>query len=130
MVGEKDFIKWNNKKIETETISEIPFFHKREIWWIRMGENIGFEQNGKGSNFLRPVLIFRKFNQRVFWGIPLSKTKKSGIFYFAFENKKSTAILSQLRLFDAKRLQDKLDFMGKKDFGNLEKAIQKLLNDF
>ena len=126
------FESWNLKKIETDEIIKTPFFHKREIWWMRIGKNIGFEQDGKGKNFLRPVVVFRKFNSRVFWGIPLSKTKNSGCFYFkfSFKNTESTAILSQLRLFDAKRLHDRYGVMSKNNFENLEKAVQTILNDF
>jgi hypothetical protein len=28
-----------------------------------MGQNIGYETQGKGEEFLRPVLIFRKFSK-------------------------------------------------------------------
>ena len=81
---------------------------------------------------MRPVVVFKKFSAQVFWGIPLTTKNKKGNFYFEFEflEKKQNAILSQLRLFDAKRLEEKLGVISKKDFFNLEKAIQKLLDDF
>lgn len=49
-----------------------------------MGQNIGFEQNGKGDNFVRPVIILKKFNKNMFFGIPLSTQIKDGKFYYYF----------------------------------------------
>ena len=43
---------------------------------MKEGKNIGFEQNGKGSNFVRPILVLRKFNSSIFWGLPLTTIKK------------------------------------------------------
>ena len=37
-------------------------------------ENIGFEQSGKGDEFLRPVLILKRLTKEMFFGIPLSTT--------------------------------------------------------
>ena len=38
--------------------------------------NIGYEQDGSGNDFIRPVVIIRKFNNEIFWGVPLTKTRK------------------------------------------------------
>jgi len=129
----KKFIEWCTKKIETERKKIPVHFKKRDIWWGRICENIGFEQSGKGRDFLRPILVFRKFNNRVFWGIPLTKTQKKGKFYFEFKfckSFKSVAILSQLRLFDAKRLEEKMGVMPLESFKDLEKAVQEIMDDF
>jgi hypothetical protein len=37
-----------------------PFYHKREIWWCSLGVNVGFEQDGTGTNYDRPVLVICK----------------------------------------------------------------------
>ncbi len=129
----KNFKNWFHKKRQTENKKISVQYKKREIFWTRIGENIGFEQDGKGNDFLRPVLIFRKFNSHVFWGIPLTTSiQKNGKFYFKFNacGKKQNAILSQIRLFDAKRLEEKIGMIAIDDFKSLEKAIQKLLDDF
>jgi hypothetical protein len=34
------------------------------------GKNIGYEQNGSGANFSRPILIIRKFNNHMYWVVP------------------------------------------------------------
>ena len=69
----KDFQKWHTKKTEIERSNDIRiFFHEREVWWCTIGSNVGFEQDGKGEKFARPVLIFKKFNKEIFWALPLS----------------------------------------------------------
>ena len=99
---------WNALKKETGKRDVLLGFKVREIWFIRMGKNIGFEQDGNGEEFLRPVLIFKKFNKQLFWGIPLTKKEKEGAYYYTLPEMRgmnNTLILSQLRLFDAKRLR-------------------------
>ncbi len=68
----KDFTQWHSEKTKVHQSESCVFFHEREIWWCRIGLNIGYEQDGKGDNFARPVIIFKKFNNEVCWIIPLS----------------------------------------------------------
>ncbi len=62
---QKDFDKWNEKKkkLDVRVIEETLFFKEAEVWWIHIGLNIGFETNGKGEEFTRPVLILKKYNK-------------------------------------------------------------------
>lgn len=126
MEKKKDFDAWNDKKKIVDSSANKHTFHEREVWFIFIGENIGFEQNGKGIEFLRPVIIYKKFSRAVFLGIPLTKTKKEGKFYadFEFQGKMSNAILSQIRLFDSKRLRYKI---GKMSVGDYLKTKEKLI---
>lgn len=125
-VIQKDFDKWNIQKKIADGMDNKKTFHEREVWFIKIGENIGFEQNGKGGEFLRPVIVYKKFSKNVFLGIPLTKTIKEGKFYssFEFQGRKSNAILSQIRLFDSKRLKYKV---GKMSVGDFRKTKQKLI---
>lgn len=134
----KDFKKWHNQKARIHESEKRPGFHEREIWWCALGVNVGFEQDGGGRDFLRPVIVFKKFNKEVFWGIPLTTTKKDTEFYFQFaisqfedgqEVKRiaSTAILSQIRLIDASRLSHKLGDVVGVDFEALTKKFKALL---
>lgn len=125
----KDFWKWHGKKEVIDEKQGRVFFHEREIWFARLGANVGFEQDGKGENFGRPVLIFRKFNNDVFWGVPLTTREKGGKFYLPIElddGLPRKAILSQLRLFDAKRLYQKLVTVDSETHKRLEAAIIRL----
>jgi len=53
----KDYIKWHKVKTNINDLEKRAFFHEREIWFCYLGANIGFEQNGTGGDYLRPVLI-------------------------------------------------------------------------
>src|SRR3990167_8549365 len=103
----KNFKNWHKIKHYLHNKKERPFFHEGEVWFCSLGENIGFEQDGRGKEFMRPVIILKKFNNEVLWGVPLTKNTKAGKYYFTFtlKNMASTAILSQIRLIDAKRLK-------------------------
>ncbi len=83
MVMQKDFNTWNKKKkvLDDNKIKYSFFYHEREIWWTSIGLNIGVETDGKNDSFERPVLIIKKFNKDMFWGIPLTSHKKEGIFF-------------------------------------------------
>lgn len=126
---EKNFDKWNMKKKQVDGSTSVRSFHEREIWFIKIGENVGFEQCGKGDEFLRPVIVYKKFSGNLFLGIPLTRTKRSGRFYatFDFKGKESTAIVSQIRLFDAKRLTYKTGKMSMGDYTLIQKKLIALL---
>lgn len=128
----KEFQKWHNKKSVIDQIERRPFFHEGEIWWCTLGVNVGFEQDGGGEDYLRPVIIYKKFNNEVFWAIPLTHTDKKTKYYFQLtkegDSPTSTAILSQIRLVDARRLSHKLELnVSKDDFIALTKKFKALL---
>jgi len=108
---DEDFDKWNVKKKALSKRDRV-YFQKGEIWITSIGKNVGDEEDGKHSDYERPVLIVRKFNNNIFFGVPLTTNKnKEGKYYhklISFSG--SVLILSQTRLFDAKRL---LRFIGK-----------------
>ncbi|MEK7107394.1 MAG: type II toxin-antitoxin system PemK/MazF family toxin [Patescibacteria group bacterium] len=127
---EKDFWIWHSKKDTVEKKKTRVFFHEREVWFCHLGTNIGFEQDGKGENFGRPVVIFRKFNNEVFWGVPLTTRTKGGKFYLPVatgDNEPRKAILSQLRLLDAKRLYQKMGTISLETHKHLEDALTGLI---
>ena len=107
------------------------FFSEAEVWFCHLGENVGVEQDGKGNEFLRPVIILKKFNEQMFWAVPLTSLQKpKSKYYFSFsfqENKKNTALLSQMRILDVKRLKEKMGIMNERDFFLVKKKIKQLL---
>lgn len=84
-----EYNKWNEIKKNLECKKKIQSFKNRDIFWLHIGKNIGFETFGKGEEFLRPVLIFKKFSQYTFLGIPLTTTTKNDIFHYKFTVKKN-----------------------------------------
>lgn len=126
----KDFQKWHDRKANIDELGHRPYFHEREIWWCAIGVNIGFEQDGAGEDYLRPVIIFKKFNNDIFWAMPLTHAEKQTRFYFrltSLDDTISTVILSQIRLIDGKRLSHKLGNMNKNDFTAMTKKFKALL---
>lgn len=126
----KDFQTWHTRKTDLQENKIRLHFHERDVWFTSVGLNIGFEQDGKGEEFLRPVVVLRKFNNETLWGVFLTKKQKTGKYYFEFESKEntlSTANLSQLRLIDSKRLQYKIGSISERDFMELKKRITHLI---
>jgi len=128
----KDFHEWHIKKTMIEHTDYVRvFFHEREVWWCSLGYNVGFEQDGKGRMFARPVLVFKKFNKEVFWALPLSTKLKKGKLYEPiklYDNIARVAIISQLRLIDGKRLIDKIGSISEMNYRNIQKAVINLCN--
>ncbi len=135
MHTDKDFDQWNEKKKILHSDAERLFFHEREIWYCHLGYNVGFEKGGRGDLFLRPVVIIRKFNNEIFWGVPLTRTLKDLSFYFSFvistetgkHETQSAAVVSQIRLIDSKRLRRMIGYISKEDFAVLKKKLKALL---
>ena len=125
----KDFINWHKTKKDIEEKENRINFQIRDVLFCSIGENIGFEQDGRGEEFLRPIVVIRKFNKQIFWGVPLTHTEKKGKYYFSFNlnNEVSVAILSQIRLFDTKRIKYKIGMISEKDFNLLKEKIRQLL---
>jgi mRNA interferase MazF len=128
----KDFDSWNElkKKIEDEKDTPDRFPKEGEIWMSSLGKNIGYEQNGSGDNFSRPILIVKKFNNHMFWVIPLSTKQKSFDFYFNYtdpNDQKVSAILAQMKLLSVKRLKRKLYDIPNKLFDEMKQKIKSFL---
>jgi len=128
----KDFDSWNElkKKIETEKTGPEKFPKEGEIWMCNLGRNIGFEQNGSGDSFSRPVLIIKKFNNQMFWAISLSTKQKDYNFYFNYtdpNNQKVSAILAQMKLVSVKRLKRKLYDIPSELFNEIKQILKSFL---
>lgn len=126
------FVNWTKKKIRLHTAEPEVFCHEREIWWCSLGANIGFEQDGKGDEYRRPILVIRRFNKSIFWGVPLTTKTKEGKYYYAIDlgdGLHRMVILSQLRLLDSKRLADKIGMLPKEQFVVVKEKLTEILNE-
>ena len=125
----QEFDEWNKVKQQVSTVKKVRLFKERDIFYINMGKNIGHEQNGKGHNFVRPVVIVKKISNDMLLAIPLSTQVKEGSWFFRFSfTKKDTiseniAILPQVRMYSVKRLLNKIGVMQKDDFVKLKKEL-------
>jgi mRNA interferase MazF len=126
---ERDFDKWNEQKKEINERSA-PFYHEREVWWCALGVNVGFEQDGSGRQHDRPVLVLKGLSAHTFIAIPLTTSTHEhplrpsiGI----VEGKEARALLSQMRVVDAKRLIRKIEYLEKGRFEDIRKAVRDML---
>lgn len=130
------FDKWNKEKQQINTKTKIKLFiNPREIWFTKMGQNIGFEENGK-KNFKRPVLVLKKVGNLFFTVALTTKGKLNNNFYHKFINIQfpknpniytSFAILSQVRVMDKKRFEVKIGNLDKDEFNIIKQKLITLL---
>ena len=125
---DNEFDQWNiEKKHLNENICKINFKEK-DIFFIKMWKNIRYEQNWKWPNFLRPVLVIKKFNKDIFWWLALTSKQKDWLYYYSFfvDNKPQCAILSQIRLYDKNRLYTKIWMISENDFVKIKEKIKSI----
>ncbi len=108
---------------------DVPTFKERDIWWCSIGVNVGSESDGKNKDCNRPVLVVRKFNRNMFWGVPLTTRVKDNPYYYKirFHDKDQCAMISQLRLWDAKRMTHKMGRLPDTPFHGVRQALKGLL---
>lgn len=128
---QRDFERWHKLKTEIDQQDRSLLFRPQEIWWCSLGANVGVETDGKNDLFQRPVLVWRKFNRDMFWGLPVtSQAKDRKPFYFQITIHKQTytIVLSQLRVLSTKRLIRRLGKLSDAQFTLLDKAMIEFLH--
>jgi|ERR1035437_2222152 mRNA interferase MazF len=128
----KDFNRWNELKKKIDSNDDIldNFPKEGEVWMSSVGINIGYEQNGSEDNFSRPVLIVKKFNNHMFWAVPLSTKQKDFDFYFNYtdtNNQKVSVILAQMKLVSVKRLKRDIYIMPTELFDQIKQKLRLFL---
>jgi len=127
----KDFNTWHTQKKKINAQSAyLPFYHERQIRWCRLGVNIGYEQDGTGRKFSRPVLVLKGFSRHVCVIIPLTTANKQTKYYVLVgrvDGRSASAIISQVRLIDTKRLDQHIATLDKQTFADVKKAVKDAL---
>jgi mRNA-degrading endonuclease toxin of MazEF toxin-antitoxin module len=125
---QKDFDSWNEVKKKTDTeVSRL--YTVREMWWCRLGINVGTEQDGSPDNFVRPVLIIRGLGPNACLVVPLTTSKREHSLRVPIglvENREARANISQLRVIDTRRLGEKIGFLDKEHFAYIRKTARTL----
>ncbi len=134
MTEEQEFDKWNKQKKSLHLKPDLVKFypHKRQVWMAVYGKNIGYEQNGAGDNFFRPILVIKKFNNKMFWIVPLSSKQKQIDFYYNFldlNDIPAAIILAQLKLVSIKRFYRLMYTLDKQKFEKIIDRLTILLNE-
>jgi mRNA interferase MazF len=123
----KDYKDWMPVKADIHNKANRPKVYKKgEIWLCNIGENIGYENDGKGQRFVRPVLIAKKYSDFTCHIVPLSTTQRRGRFYYPFDGhtgKVSVALLTQSRTIDSSRLHRKI---GAADIADYDSIIARM----
>jgi mRNA-degrading endonuclease toxin of MazEF toxin-antitoxin module len=127
---QKDFDRWNEFKKHINNRSNVPFCHDRELWWCAVGLNVGFEQDGSGKEYARPVLILKSLSRETFIAVPLTTSPKRHPLRPSIgkvEKKEARALLSQVRVIDTRRLIRKIGHLDKMIFASLRKTARDML---
>ena len=122
----KDFDQWNKEKKQAH--AEQPrLYTVREVWWCRRGVNIGSEQDGSGTSFLRPVVIIHGFGSDACLVVPLTTSAREHplrISVGVVGGREARANISQIRVVDTRRLVEKVGFLDKEVFARLRKTAR------
>lgn len=126
----KDFDLWNLQKKEIHKSGKSKLYHSRDIWWCSLGINIGFEQDGTREEKSRPVLILKGLSKNTCLVVPLTTSIKQHFMRVSLgeiDGKNSTAIISQIRVIDTKRLFRKIKELDKEKFEEIRKTVKNLI---
>jgi len=127
----KDFDAWNDKKKSVHIKNTKPIFKERDIWWCFLGCNVGSEEDGKGENFTRPVIVFQIFTDETAWVIPLTTKKwpRDSRIHYTFTCNEITRVakVHQMRSVSIKRLERYIDTMSFEDFQILRRYARDLV---
>ena len=132
----KQFDKWNEVKKRTDEIERRLKISPRDIYWLKIGQNIGHEEFGKGKEFLRPVIVIRQLTSDLFVGVPTTTSKKDSNDYFHninyLNHKKdevhSVAMLLQFRTYSKKRLLSKMGTVNKNEFDVIVEKLKGIVD--
>lgn len=132
----EQFDKWNEVKKRTDKIQMHFRVKPREIFWLKIGKNIGHEEYGKGKEFVRPVIVIRQLTNDLFVGVPTTTSKKEDNDYFHninyLNHKKdkihSVAMLLQFKTYSKKRLLSKMGTVDKNEFDVIVEKLKGIID--
>ena len=121
--------KWLKQNIRIEKFKQTVFCKVGDVWWCYIGQNVGHEQNGDSQNFRRPILIIKKFSSNTILIVPLTTSQENHRYRInipKINNRKSKIILSQMRVIDNKRLDNRICTLHDDIFEKIIKNIRNL----
>jgi mRNA interferase MazF len=126
----KNFDLWNEEKKTLDRRDVVPHAHPRELWWCSLGVNVGSEQNGTDIRYWRPVLVLSVFSAHTCLVVPL--TSSSSIHQYRIplgmiEGRYATALLTQIRVIDTKRLVKYIEYLDPEKFEEIRKIAKDML---
>lgn len=118
----KKLFSWFGK--EENKVHVEPFYRSREVW-----SYTHVDPRTRHAS-VRPVLVYRKASDGMFWGLPLVKVNVRGrVMYVPRQGGKKVSALARMRTLKASRLVQKLGTAGEREFTVLHNSIMRLLAD-
>ena len=131
-----EYNNWNREKQNINFADRKNIFIKeKDIWFVKMGKNIGSEEDGK-EKFLRPVIVIKKVGNLFFTAAMTSKGKEDSIYYhrvidinlkYQKHTNSSFIILSQVKVMDKKRFSQKIGRVSSTQLEIINKKLKRLL---
>ena len=126
-----DFDKWNNLKQEIDSSATIDRkVYLGDVWWCNLGKNIGSEEDGKHQDFSRPILILKVLSKNTYLVAPLTTSKNKHYFRIPIgdvDGKEAKAIISQIKVIDKRRLQERIKHLSKSKMQRIKKSVKDIL---
>jgi mRNA interferase MazF len=125
----KDYYKWCKEKTRVNDLSIRKHYKIRDVWWCSLGLNVGFEQDGKGIYYQRPVLILKGISKEICLVAPMTTSEKASKYRICagiFSGKKSKVIISQVKVVDTSRLVNKIGVVDIRIFYEIKKAVRNM----
>lgn len=108
------------------------FVKNAEVWWVSFSVNLGVEINGKSKEYSRPALILKVYSKEAALVLPLTSKDKSSSKHHKYigevKNKPAYAILSQARVVDTVRFQERIKRLSDKKFKSVVSAFAEYNN--
>lgn len=119
------------KELHSSPQSTNVYVSKKEIWFVHLGVNVWYEQDGNSDVYSRPVLVLKKLGN-VFRVIPMTTKGKESYYYYTLPDwyfgKTSRLILSQIRVIDKSRFVSKIGKLTSSDFTLVKKKLKAFLS--
>ena len=123
-----DFDAWNEEKKAIHAAARAPIFREGQVWWCRLGVNVGSEVYGKGPQRTRPVIILRKLSRESSIVVPVTSQQPTrvGDWYFpmSWSARDQWVMLHQARMTSAARLTSRMAELPESDFKALKAAFR------
>lgn len=117
----KDFENWSCLKQELHRKISRVTAREGEVWFCSVGVNVGNEIDGKHQWFERPVLILKCWGPDSFLGVPMTNKIKHTDYCMTVtvRDKPRGVMVTQLRLFDRRRLLRRVGEVSLRDFNDV-----------
>jgi mRNA-degrading endonuclease toxin of MazEF toxin-antitoxin module len=127
----------HQKSLPKEEQKKIVYINNREVWYAKLGMNLGSESNWK-KNFRRPMLVIKKVGS-MFFVAPMTTKGQDNIFHHEIRSATynleeysnipeiSRVQLSQVRIIDRWRFLERIGTISENDFFTIKKKLSELI---